>query len=140
MAKDLILGRNKEKEILQSCYESKESQLVIITGRRRIGKSFLINQYFDDSFAFKLVGDKKLNKKEQLFNFRQELQRKTQNENLLIPKDWLSAFAMLRDYIENQDKETKQVVFFDEMPWLDNQKSGFLTAFEYFWNLSLIHI
>ena len=46
MAKDLILGRNKEKEILQSCYESKESQLVIITGRRRIGKSFLINQYF----------------------------------------------------------------------------------------------
>ena len=100
MAKDLILGRSKEKEILQSCYESKESQLVIITGRRRIGKSFLINQYFDDSFAFKLVGDKKLNKNEQLFNFRQELQRKTQNENLLMPKDWLSAFAMLRDYIE----------------------------------------
>lgn len=134
MAKDLILGRSKEKEILQSCYESKESQLVIITGRRRIGKSFLINQYFDDSFAFKLVGDKKLTKNEQLFNFRQELQRKTQNENLLMPKDWSSAFAMLRDYIENQDKETKQVVFFDEMPWLDNQKSGFLTAFEYFWN------
>lgn len=59
MAKDLILGRSREKKILQICCESKESQLVIISGRRRIGKSFLINQYFDDSFAFKLVGDKK---------------------------------------------------------------------------------
>ena len=61
MAKELILGRNREKEILQSCYESKESQLLIVSGRRRIGKSFLINQYFDNLFAFKLVGDKKVN-------------------------------------------------------------------------------
>jgi hypothetical protein len=28
----------------------------------------------------------------------------------------------------------KKVIFIDEMPWLDTQKSGFLSAFEYFWN------
>lgn len=134
MAKELILGRNREKEILQSCYESKESQLLIVSGRRRIGKSFLINQYFDNLFAFKLVGDKKLKKNEQLFNFREELKRKTNNDNFLTPKDWLSAFSLLRDYIDILDNNTKQVIFFDEMPWLDNQKSGFLNAFEYFWN------
>lgn len=51
-----------------------------------------------------------------------------------MPKSWREAFFQLRDYIETLDKNEKHVVFFDEMPWLDNHKSGFLVAFEYFWN------
>ncbi len=31
-------------------------------------------------------------------------------------------------------RRTKQVVFFDEVPWLASRRSGFLSAFEYFWN------
>ena len=63
MAKDLIIGRQKEIEQINECYESKESQLVILYGRRRVGKTFLINQIFDEQFAFKLVGDYNQNKK-----------------------------------------------------------------------------
>lgn len=48
MAKDLIIGRQKEIEQINECYESKESQLVILYGRRRVGKTFLINQIFDE--------------------------------------------------------------------------------------------
>lgn len=133
MSKELIIGREYEKQLLEDSYNSRESQLVIVYGRRRVGKSFLINQYFDNRFDFKLVGDNRLSKGEQLYNFYDELSRQ-KKKDCDIPSSWREAFFMLRDYLEELDKSEKHVVFFDEMPWLDNQKSGFLAAFEYFWN------
>ncbi|MDO8365628.1 MAG: ATP-binding protein [Saprospiraceae bacterium] len=51
------------------------------------------------------------------------------------PSNWLEAFYMLSQYIQKQDdKGQKQVVFFDEVPWLASQKSGFLTGLGWFWN------
>ncbi|MCR4952812.1 MAG: ATP-binding protein [Treponema sp.] len=133
MKDELFIGRKNEMRQLQNCVESKQSQLVIVYGRRRVGKSFLINQFFDENFDFKLVGDLKLDKEGQLLNFYNELKRKSQKE-IEIPKDWRDAFWQLRDYLDAFKDEKKHVVFFDEMPWLDNQKSDFLPAFEYFWN------
>lgn len=133
MAKELIIGREKEKQQLQNCFESREAQLVIIYGRRRVGKTFLVNQTFEDKFDFRLVGDFNLKKDEQLFNFHYELKNRSKTD-IPVPKSWREAFFQLRDYIETLGKDEKHVVFFDEMPWLDNHKSGFLVAFEYFWN------
>lgn len=109
------------------------SQLVIIYGRRRVGKTFLINQYFNDTYAFKLTGSYNECKATQLEAFAEELYRRTGVEKE-IPRDWKQAFRNLRDYIESLNKAHKCVVFFDEMPWLDTHKSGFLKAFEFFWN------
>ena len=36
--------------------------------------------------------------------------------------------------METLPEDEKQVFFFDEMPWLDTYRSGFLSAFEWFWN------
>ena len=133
MGKELIIGREKEIQQLLKCYESKESQLVILYGRRRVGKTFLVNQTFEDKFDFRLSGDFNLKKNEQLFNFYDELKKRSQKE-IVVPKSWREAFFQLRDYLETLDKNTKHIVFLDEMPWLDTHKSGFLVAFEYFWN------
>ena len=133
MSKELIISREYEMKQLEECYSAKESQLVIVYGRRRVGKSFLINQYFDNRFDFKLVGDNRLKKKEQLYNFYDELSRQWKKD-IAVPKTWREAFFLLRDYLDGFTDDSKHVVFFDEMPWLDNQKSGFLDAFEYFWN------
>ena len=133
MSKELIIGREHEIQQLTESCNSKESQLVIVYGRRRVGKSFLINQFFDNRFDFKLVGDNRLSKEEQLYNFYDELRRQWGKE-IEVPKTWREAFFLLRDYLEAVKTNKRNVVFFDEMPWLDNQKSGFLDAFEYFWN------
>lgn len=133
MARELIIGREKEKKLLEECYESQESQLVVLYGRRRVGKSFLINQFFDGLFDFKLVGDYQLDTKDQLANFHYELKHQTGVDGV-VPDSWTEAFHQLREYLESLDNGRKLVVFFDEMPWLDNRKSGFLHAFEYFWN------
>jgi uncharacterized protein len=36
--------------------------------------------------------------------------------------------------LESLPKNKKKVVFLDEFPWICNHRSGFLQAFEYFWN------
>lgn len=51
-----IIARKKECETLQESLESPTSQLIIVYGRRRVGKTFLINQFFDDNFSFKVTG------------------------------------------------------------------------------------
>ena len=133
MRKKILIGRAKECERLDECMESFQAQLVIVYGRRRVGKTYLINEYFDNDFAFKITGTYNKGREVQLRNFNSALNRKTNNKDI-APKDWFEAFDRLRDYIETLDEDKKQVCFFDELPWLDNQKSDFLSAFEWFWN------
>ena len=128
-----LVGRNEECERLNECLESDSAQLIIVYGRRRVGKTFLINEFFNNQFAFKLTGAFEQPKGVQLKNFASELSRKS-GKRVKAPKDWTEAFELLRAYIEDLSKEKKQVFFFDEMPWLDTYRSGFLPAFEWFWN------
>lgn len=47
-----ITGREKEIKELNSLYNSNKAELVAIYGRRRVGKTFLVNTLFADKFAF----------------------------------------------------------------------------------------
>ena len=129
----LLIGRKEEYQRLDKCMREPTAQLVIVYGRRRVGKTFLINQYFNDTFSFKLTGSYNEPKTAQLESFAEELYRRTGVEKE-TPRNWKQAFRELREYIESLNKTDKCVVFFDEMPWLDTHKSGFLKAFEFFWN------
>ena len=129
----VLIGRKEEYKRLEKCMKEPTSQLVIVYGRRRVGKTFLINQYFDNTFAFKLTGTYDAPKAVQLEMFADELSRRTGVETKPI-MNWRQAFKELREYLEGLGISQKCVVFFDEMPWLDTHKSGFLKAFEFFWN------
>lgn len=133
MNETIIIGRKEEMKLLQNCYNANEAQLIIIYGRRRVGKTFLINQAFNNDFAFKFTGVYKQNKQTLLNIMTTELADKS-HMSIDHIKDWTSAFFCLRKYLDTLPQSEKQVVFFDEMPWLDTPKSGFLPAFEYFWN------
>ena len=133
MKKNKIIGRNRECERLQSCMNDDDAQLIVVYGRRRVGKTYLINQFFENKFAFKLTGAYNQKKDVQLRNFTAELERNTEKKQKK-PCDWIEAFTLLRIYLERLPSDEKHVVFFDEMPWLDTYRSGFLSAFEWFWN------
>lgn len=130
---DKIIGRDEEKRRLGKCLKSAEAQLVAVYGRRRVGKTFLIKQYFGGRFDFMLTGIYGASTEVQLSNFHQELSGQTGKDGNK-PKDWLEAFSMLKEYISGLAKDEKHVIFFDEMPWMDTARSGFLAAFEWFWN------
>lgn len=133
MAMNKIIGRQAECERLEKCLKADQAQLVIVYGRRRVGKTYLINQFFDGRFDFKLTGAYGEPKETQLRYFAAELNRQSGKEHP-APKDWIEAFELLRGYLAPLSKTEKHVVFFDEMPWMDTQRSGFLSAFEWFWN------
>lgn len=119
---------------MKECVESTSAELVIVYGRRRVGKTYFINNYFDNNFAFKITGRYNCSKEELLEVFAGEYMRKTKQKGKLVIERWMDAFNLLRDYLESLDSKKRQVVFFDEMPWLDTQKSDFLSVFEWFWN------
>ena len=132
MNKTHIIGREEECKRLDDCLQREQAQLIMVYGRRRVGKTYLINEYFEGTFAFKLTGIYNQSTKMQLFNFAEELKRC--KYNCETPDNWIEAFSMLRTYLETLPQDTKQIVFFDEMPWMDTPRSGFLSAFEWFWN------
>lgn len=133
MAKDSLIGRQDEIKRLESCMQEKQSQLIILYGRRRIGKTYLIDEFFDGRFDFKLTGAYNESRDIQLRHFAEELSEHL-HQQIEPPKDWTAAFLLLRNYLSALPKDEKHVVFFDEMPWLDTMHSGFVPAFEYFWN------
>ena len=98
-----------------------------------MGKTFLVRTIFDNQFAFQLTGIANVTKAQQLLNFHSQLQKYQPSITLSIPKNWFLAFQQLTDYLE-QSKEEKKIIFLDELPWLDKQKSDFITSLEHFWN------
>ena len=112
---------------------SDESEFVIVVGRRRIGKTFLIEQFFNKTYDFKFVGGHNLGYAEQLANFAKALQKYSKKPVGQF-KDWIEAFDALEEYLEGLPTGRKKVVFIDEMPWIDSQRSDFVRSFEYFWN------
>lgn len=133
MMAEKIFGREEEISRLKACANSNEAELVIVYGRRRVGKTFLVRQSFGNQFDFNFVGAYNKPTKTQLDNFAIALNDYS-GVSRPIPKNWSEAFRQLREHLEQIQKQTKQIVFFDEMPWMDTGRSGFLSAFEYFWN------
>ncbi len=130
-----IIGRKAELQTLAKVLASPEAELVAVTGRRRIGKTFLVTSAYKEHFIFDIIGVQNGLLETQLQNFADQLALYTESSlPLKTPANWAEAFRLLRNYIQNKKIDSKKVLFFDELPWLAGQKSGFLEAFGYFWN------
>lgn len=128
-----IIGRNYEQKLIRQYYESPKSELVAVYGRRRVGKTFLVKQMFEEKFDFWFTGIYETSRNVQLRQFAKELSKYSSKE-ISVPKDWFEAFDKLQEYLLSL-KGDKVVVFLDELPWMDTKKSSFLPAFSYFWNM-----
>ena len=136
-----IIGREKEIRELHDLYNSGNAEFVAIYGRRRVGKTFLVDEALKGKITFRHAGlspvdeqNRKNNLKAQLTHFFFSLQMQGMKGGK-CPLSWMEAFYMLEQLLEKKSKDNKrQVVFIDELPWLDTPRSGFMTAFEGFWN------
>ncbi len=130
-----LIGRVKEKDILQQAFVSPSVELVAIYGRRRVGKTFLVTSLFEKNMVFEFSGSHGASTKDQLHNFSREITRVAGSMlPLAAPADWGEAFMQLQTWLSTQLTSTRKVLFFDELPWLDTARSNFLSAFSYFWN------
>lgn len=131
-----MIGRQKEIEILKSAMNSDKPELIAVIGRRRVGKTFLVRNFFKEQIDFEVVGLKDGKRKEQLLNFNFSLQDAFKEAELTAPpENWLLAFRSLKLWLDKtKEKGRKQVVFIDELPWIATSRSDFFTGFSYFWN------
>lgn len=132
-----ITGRITEQKILAAKLATTEPELIAVYGRRRVGKTYLVRTFCKDNIAFEFTGIHQANMKTQLENFSQTLQLTTKSAlALAIPTNWLQAFMMLDTYLHTLPSGKPAVIFFDEFPWIETHKSGFLQAFDHWWNTS----
>lgn len=132
-----IIGREREIKLLDRIWSSKEAEFIAVYGRRRVGKTYLIREFFSEKggIYFELSGEKDGEVQSQLTNFIEIFSKVFfGGVPLQTPKSWKGAFALITQELEKLPKSKKIVLFFDELPWLAKKKSGLLQALDYYWN------
>jgi len=105
-------------------------------------KTYLIHEFFKDKgIYFCVTGSANSNKKLQLRKFYRELKNMFPNlGDSKEPKDWDEALYTLKEALTKIDVAERIIIFFDELPWLASNRSGFLPALEYVWNQYFSHM
>jgi len=127
-----MIGRLDEIRKLEDAYASNESEFVAVYGRRRVGKTYLIRETFEGRFLFRHAGLAEAGRAKQLSRFAQSISEAS-GDKVRALSDWDAAFDALKKIVMNA-KQSRKVIFIDEMPWMDTPRSGFVTALESFWN------
>ena len=134
MGREKLIGRQREIAELQRSFESDRSEFVIVYGRRRVGKTYLVDNFFNYEYDFSYVGGHRMPKAKQLRYFAKALKKYARLSRQPKFATWDDAFDALEEYLESLPQDRKKVVFIDEMPWIDTPQSEFVDALEMFWN------
>ncbi|MCB1118348.1 MAG: AAA family ATPase [Chlamydiia bacterium] len=131
-----IFNRKKEKKKLEEVLKSPSPEFIAVYGRRRVGKTHLIRNFFHDKgIYFEMTGAKRAPQMEQLVNFKNAFTSVFPNQRMAeTPSNWTEALFTLKEAVETIPKTEKVILFFDEAPWIETPKSGFLSALEHLWN------
>lgn len=119
---------------------SSQSEFIVVYGRRRVGKTFLIRQVLGQEIDFEMTGIQEGNLQDQLENFTDKLSEfGFGGVGLAAPESWKQAFSMLKQYLISLKSDKKKVLFFDELPWISTHRSKFLGMLGHFWNDWAVH-
>ncbi len=129
---ETVIGRLEEIELFNNILTGNRSEFMVVYGRRRVGKTFLIRQAFKAHISFQLSGIANASTQELLINFDKAF-KKINKKSATPAHTWFDAFTLLETYLENI-KVKRKVIFIDELPWLDTPNSQFIKALEHFWN------
>lgn len=140
MAYKSIIGRSEEIKKLERLLKSSKSEFVAIYGRRRVGKSYLVEEVYKGKITFRAIGsyikakDDKSYKQTQLDHFYDSLLDCGISNDTPCPTNWREAFRLLRNYLEGV-RTQRRIIFLDELPWLAGpQSSEMIAELGYFWN------
>jgi len=133
----ILIGREDELKQLDSLYSSDKAEFLAIYGRRRVGKSFLIQQFYakKNSVNFHVTGLKDGTLAEQIELFTRVIGKTFyEGVELKTKSNWLEVFEQLTDAINKTAKNKKIILFFDELPWMATKKSKLIQALDHYWN------
>ena len=128
-----LIGRKHEIMQLQDFYNSGRAEFVALYGRRRVGKTFLIDEFFDRQYAFSVSGILGGAHIEQMSAFVLAMRQIGYQGELF--DSWLHAFSTLGQLLEKRLVANQRcVIFIFLLPCFDTPRTGFINAFSHFWN------
>ncbi len=129
----LFTGRKRELQDLKSLLGKKSASLVVIRGRRRIGKSRLVDEFSKEAHSVTFTGlppDKNTTAQSQREEFARQL-RMVFGLPGLKADDWGDLFTMLSKALPNEPI----IVMLDEITWMGSKDPSFLGKLKIVWDL-----
>lgn len=128
----IFIGRSEELRLLEGLSNSNRSALVVIKGRRRVGKSRLVLEFAKDKIFLSFAGVspiKDVSPQDQRNTFARQLSSLSHSPPFEF-SDWLDGFAHLSMMLG--DKPT--VILFDEISWMGSKDSTFIPKLKIWWD------
>jgi AAA+ ATPase superfamily predicted ATPase len=131
---DPLVARDNEQKLLQSFLQQDRAQLIALTGRRRIGKTFLVRKSISQGSIFlEIVGSKKSSPIDLKDNFLSSIEETLGSiAQLSRNLKWRVIFKTISTATKKTPKEF--IIFLDELPWMVAADPEFLPALEHIWN------
>ena len=113
-----LTGRKNEIKEFNRIYNSSKTEFVVVFGRRRVGKTFIVNHLYSSQMCFYHTGlspiEDENNAKKQLQNFTFSLANYGLKVNS-APENWLEAFELLKQLIISKpvEKGKHRIIFID---------------------------
>lgn len=128
-----FVDREKELRFLQEKYNSRTSELIIIYGRRRVGKTELIKQSITQSplKGLYLLGE--LQKENQLSSIYSTIAGISLEDDFL-KNNPLNTWQAFFDYLTKFIDKNGIVLIFDELPYIYKTNPNFLSILQFFWD------
>lgn len=125
-------GRDAEIALLRQKNWRKQAELIILYGRRRVGKTSLVEHAYQNDVVWKFEGLEGESVNKQIKNFLAALSDYTGQSRAVSHsiRDWHDSLKLLVELLPKK----RMVLFFDEFQWLADMKSGFVSLFKYFWD------
>lgn len=130
-----FVGRAAELKRLDDLSKSDRACLVVIKGRRRIGKSRLVEEFGKDKVYLPFSGlapVKGVTAQYQRDNFAKELSALFHLPSFTF-KDWSDGFAHLSKHLPKKPT----VILFDEISWMAAKDRTFVSKLKVWWDLCL---
>ncbi|MFH1654714.1 MAG: ATP-binding protein [Pseudomonadota bacterium] len=131
-----FIGREYEKRVLKEEYDKNSASLIAIYGRRRVGKTRLIEEYYKDKNIWKFEGLENQSKERQISSFLETLADITKNNLYRTAqcKNWIEAFKLLDKAIDETKHKHDMILFLDEIPYMANRRSEMISELTWGWN------
>ena len=129
-----MIGRESQENVMNGFLTRKKSAFLAVTGRRRVGKTYIIDEMYGKHFCLRITGIQDADTQVQINNFTQRIAEYSSFPIITPPNNWQEVFALLRTYLKTLPKNKKHVIFIDELPWVATKRSGFVQLLAHLWN------